>query len=61
MIDDFMKAILRRTLSEEIRNQMKWKQDDIKRDFPQEMIDRRDDNIKRIREFMEQNDIAYVD
>lgn len=57
-MDDFMRGILSRCLTEEIERQEDWKQSDIEIGFDPK---RRDDNISRIREFMEMNEIpAYI-
>ena len=57
-MDGFMKGILSRTLTEEIENQLKWKDDDVQRGLSG---DERDDNIARIKQFMQDNDIpTYV-
>ena len=53
-----MKSILSRVLSDEIRNQKKWQEDEKKMGFPDEYTDR-DYNIKRITEFMKENDIVF--
>ena len=58
-MDAFMKSILSRVLSDEIRNQKKWKEDEKKMGFSDAYTDR-DYNIKRIIEFMEENDIPRV-
>lgn len=58
-MDAFMKSILSRVLSDEIRNQKKWQEDEKKMGFSDEYTDR-DYNIKRITEFMEENDIPRV-
>ena len=57
-MDAFMKSILSRVLSDEIRNQKKWQEDEKKMGFPDEYTDR-DYNIKRITEFMKENDIVF--
>ena len=56
-MDNFMKGILSRVLSEEIQNQMKWKEQDKGFGFPDDVLEHRDDNIKRIRQFMHENNI----
>lgn len=53
-MDNFMRGILSRVLTEEIENQKKWKEDDEKMGF---VGTDRDDNIKRIEKFMEENEI----
>ena len=53
-----MKSILSRVLSDEIRNQKKWQEDERKMGFSDYYINR-DYNIKKIIEFMEENDIVF--
>lgn len=54
-MDDFMRTILSRVLSQEIGNQMRWKDEDIKNGFGDGAD--RDKNIGKIKEFMKQNGI----
>ena len=54
-MDDFMRTILSRVLSQEIGNQIRWKDEDIKNGFGDAMS--RDENIEEIKEFMKQNGI----
>lgn len=53
-MSEFMRSILTRLLNQECANQLKWKEQDIKYGFSG---DERDDNIKRIHEYMEENNI----
>ena len=59
-MDAFMKGILSRVLSDEIRNQKKWQEDERKMGFSDDRTDR-DYNIKKITEFMEENDIPWFE
>lgn len=61
-MDEFMKSILCRVLSEEIAHQEQWKENDIKlfgsEEKAKETSDR-DEWIKRIKEWMKENDIKF--
>ena len=57
-MDAFMKSILSRVLSDEIRNQKKWQEDEKKMGLS-DVYNDRDYNIKRITEFMKENDIVF--
>ena len=57
-MDAFMKGILSRVLSEEIRNQEMWKEDERKMGFPDDRT-HRDANIAHIKQFMEDNEIPF--
>ena len=59
-MDAFMKGILSRVLSDEIRNQQKWKEDERKQGFPDD-VTHRDANIAHIKKFMEENDIPWFE
>lgn len=59
-MDAFMKGILSRVLSDEIRNQEKWKEDERKMGFSDDRT-HRDYNIQKITEFMEENDIPWFE
>lgn len=56
-MDTFMKSILSRVLSEEIGKQQKW----ADREEKEYGLDRanREDNVKRIQQFMKDNDIQF--
>lgn len=54
-MDNFMKSILSRVLSEEIGRQEHWKQQEIEYRLSSAL--ERDDNIERIKKFMEENGI----
>lgn len=56
-MDEFMKGILSRVLSEEIAKQQKWA-DREERDFGMDRSNR-EDNVKRIQEFMDKNEIKF--
>ena len=57
-MDAFMKSILSRVLSDEIRNQKEWQEDEKKMGLS-DVYNDRDYNIKRITEFMKENDIVF--
>lgn len=57
-MDAFMKSILSRVLSDEIRNQKKWQEDEKKMGLS-DVYNDRDYNINRITEFMKENDIVF--
>ena len=59
-MDAFMKGILSRVLSDEIRNQKKWQEDERKMGFSDDRT-HRDYNIQKITEFMEENDIPLYE
>lgn len=56
-MDDFMRSILSRVLSEEIGKQQHWA-DLEEKELGADRSDR-EDNAKRIREFMDKNDIEF--
>lgn len=53
-----MKSILSRVLSQEIRHQEQWKEQDVEM-FGEHMAGPRNLNIKEIKNFMEENDIEF--
>lgn len=59
-MDAFMKGILSRVLSDEIRNQKKWQEDERKMGFSDDRT-HRDANIAHIEKFMEENDIPWFE
>lgn len=59
-MDAFMKSILSRVLSDEIRNQEKWKEDERREGFP-DSVCHRDANIAHIKQFMEENEIPWFE
>lgn len=56
-MNSIMKGILSRLLSQEIANQERWQQDEIKK-FGKQQIDR-DKIIKNIKDFMRENEIGF--
>lgn len=57
-MSEFMKSVLSRLLSEEIRNQKEWKIVETKHyGFDAKF---RDENIEEIRQFMKENDIKEI-
>ena len=56
-MDNFMRGILSRVLSEELANQVYWSQKELD-EFDIPMVDR-ESNIKNIKKFMQDNDIEY--
>ena len=52
-----MKSVLSRVLSQEIGNQLKWKENDINNGFSDGTD--RNNNIARIKKFMSDNDIEF--
>lgn len=56
-MDNFMKSVLSRVLSQEIGNQLKWKESDIKNGYSDGSD--RDDNIARIKQFMNDTGIEF--
>lgn len=56
-MNSIMKGILSRLLSQEIANQERWQQDEIKK-YGKQQIDR-DKIIKNIKDFMRENEIEF--
>ena len=56
-MNNIMKGILSRLLSQEIANQERWQQNEIK-EFGKQQIDR-DKIIKNIKNFMKENEIEF--
>lgn len=56
-MNSIMKGILSRLLSQEIANQERWQQDEIKK-YGKQQIDR-DKIIKNIKDFMRENEIGF--
>lgn len=54
-MDDFMRSILSRVLSEEIGRQEEWKKKEMS--YRLSSVLERDDNIARIKKFMDENKI----
>ena len=55
-MDNFMRRILSRVLTEEIENQKIWWENEQKDGIPDELTNRKN-NIERIEKFMAENDI----
>ena len=55
-MDNFMRGILSRVLTEEIENQKIWWEQERKNGLPDKLTNRKD-NIERIEKFMSENDI----
>lgn len=56
-MNSIMKGILSRLLSQEIANQERWQENEIK-EFGKQQIDR-DKIIKNIKDFMKENEIEF--
>ena len=56
-MNKIMKGILSRLLSQEIANQERWQQDEIKK-YGKQKLDR-DKIIKNIKDFMKENEIEF--